>query len=413
MTDDEQHTDAPSDTVSSKARARLSQRAIWRLALGMMIAAGMLGWIAGFAPWTAPNSNSDPALIVLGRLLRPSLLQHPALVRPIFAVVWIIYTALGFACALGLATRLSPRMRQTLLLVYAGWLLTVIASALLFSVELVTGHNMFLVRPGPSGPSRPFSAAALAPAAGLWLAWLTALLGGVGIALAYKAGLRRLMAAPSAPSAPVRPIPRGRFELASAALATVGVVVWECGFFTLPWATQGCTGIHLSLNHYYLGTCAGLDSADMLSRWSALSGVANLGGDASNLLSAAAAILANATLLSMLVAVVTLWAVARLWAGPTGARRYGWLVCCLIISVATALLAWQGAANAVAHAGPFAYGVTAPWVYGPGVLVTFAGMAGAALGLAGAIARGRSVSWRARRHLRSSPISASSLAPRE
>jgi hypothetical protein len=86
------------------------------------------------------------------------------------------------------------------------------------------------------------------------------------------------------------------------------------------------------------------------------------------------------------LAMIALWAVARLWLGSQGVGRYGWLLLYLIVASFAALLGWQGATATVSYSLGLGVGISGPWVYGPGVAVTFAGLALAALGLVGAFA---------------------------
>ena len=371
--------------------ARLSPRTTWRLALGLLLAGGVCGWIASWLPWVTSGNGwlGIPTLASLSPPLGRTLERYPLLMEPVLVVFWLTYDALGVVLALLLISPHRPRMRAALRIVYALWLASLVASALYISGMLATGHGAALTPP----PDMPLAdmppIGAITPALGLWLGWLSFPLGGAGLILARSAERRGLpIVARGAPAARTRP------ELIWAGLATLGVIAWEVGFFALPWVTQGCSGIHFSLNHYLIGNCSAWDSADMLARWSQgtqtelqiATGASSIG-----FVTAVARILTDLTLISMVVSLVTLWAVARLWVGSRGAGRYGWLAACLAISGAIALAAWQASAGALTRSEPLAFGATAPPVYGPGVLVTFVGMALAALSLAAALAS----RWRA------------------
>ncbi|HET9112063.1 MAG TPA: hypothetical protein VFN78_14635 [Ktedonobacterales bacterium] len=377
--------------ATSDLWARLSPRTTWRLALGLLLVGGALGWMANWFPWASSGMVwvGNPALRTLAPLRAALIERYPLVAEPVLVVILLTYDAMGVVLAFLLISRHRPFMRATLLIVYALWLASLAASLLYISGALVTGHGAALM-PSPS-PDMPLAdippVGAVTPAFGLWLGWLTIPLGAASLVLARSAERRGLPAeALGAPAA------RTRLELASAGLATLGVIIWEVGFFALPWVTQGCSGIHFSLNHYLIGTCSAWDSADMLARWSAAYETAQqIGAGASSigLFAAVARVLTDLTLISMLVSLVTLWAVTRLWVGSRGAGRYGWLVACLAISGAIALAAWQASAGALTRSASLA---TAPPVYGPGVLVTFAGMTLAALGLVGVLTS----RWRAR-----------------
>ncbi len=383
---------------------RPSPRALWRLALGLMIVDGVLALVASFAPWViarftpfyaamdfGPLPLNDPTLAALLGLILSPLMTGPLILTRFIAsiailIAEIVYDGLGAFIGVALCFRWRERTRRRLLLTYTIWLATLLGRLLVCTTLLaVDARSVF----STIDHIYDTSVASVAPAGGFWLAWLAALLGVVCLVLARYAVWPGL--APSLPEPALR-TPRTPMELASAGVATVGVVVWEGGFFTLPWATQGCSGLHFALNHFFTGTCAGLDSADMLSRWSAASGLANVQYSGENpfavLLAAAAIVVIWATVLSLLVAAMSVCAVALLWLGPQGSGRYGLLLFCLIASGFYALAAWQGAGVALAHPTMFTYDyvATGPWVYGPGVAVTFTGLALAALGLVGAFA---------------------------
>lgn len=373
--------------------ARLSPRATWWLALGLLLAGGVLGWLASWLPWVTSGMVwvGNPTLASLTRALERALERYPLLREPVYVVIWFTYDVLGVVLALVLISRHRPRVRAALRIVYALWLASLAASVLYFSGMLATGHGAALMPslPPDMPPADMPPIGAITPALGLWLGWLSFPLGGAGLVLARSAERRGLPV-----DVPDMPAPRTRLEVICAGLATLGFIVWQVGFFALPWVTQGCSGIHFSLNHYLIGNCSAWDSADMLARWSQgtqtelqiATGASSIG-----FVTAVARILTDLTLISMVVSLVTLWAAARLWVGSRGAGRYGWLAACLAISGTIALAAWQASAGALTRSEPLAFGATAPPVYGPGVLVTFVGMALAALSLAAALAS----RWRA------------------
>lgn len=385
--DDLLHVDAP-----SRLSLRVSPRALWRMALGLMIVGGVLALIASFAPWVivqftpsltvmgyGPLPLNDPALTALLELI-PKLWHGShtltwLIVSIAILIVEMAYEGLGAFIGMALCFRLRERVRRALLLTYAIWLATLLGRVLICTALLATdARSVFASIEHVSDGSL----VSVAPAEGFWLAWMAALLGVVCLVLARYA-VRRGLAKQL-----TKPAPRTTLELVSAGVATVGVIVWEVGFFTLPWVTHGCSGVHFSLNHFFTGTCSGLDSADMLSRWSATNPLTYAQYSAANpitaLMGVVAIVMISAILLSMLVAAISICATALLWLGPQGAGRYGLPLLCLIASSFFALAAWQGAAVTLATTSAID-----PWVYGPGVAVTFAGLTLAAVGLVSAI----------------------------
>jgi hypothetical protein len=100
---------------------------------------------------------------------------------------------------------------------------------------------------------------------------LVAILALAAIGFAAVALLReRTPPATSATTTPAAPDIRravggwGLGGIAGAALISLGVTLWALGFLALPWATVGCDTVPLTVNHFILGACAGLDAGDVL-----------------------------------------------------------------------------------------------------------------------------------------------------
>lgn len=208
--------------------ARLSPRTRWRLALGLLLAGGALGGLALLSPWAlgdgyAPQnvpyphftiSIFDPFIYGL-RVFTRSDTGRARLLRALLPTALLLYAALGALMALALATQRGARARLGLLFAEAIWLAALMLQLLVFSAQLVTGHGTWAMQLF----MQPGETLAITPAPGLWLGWLAATLGAAGIVLARQALRSGLVDAPG------KRVPRGQIELASAALATLGVVI--------------------------------------------------------------------------------------------------------------------------------------------------------------------------------------------
>jgi hypothetical protein len=95
------------------------------------------------------------------------------------------------------------------------------------------------------------------PELGAWLA-----IGGLALGWIAFAGLLLARRSPLATVRSGTPARFSGFHLMGAGALIVGAAIWALGLFAIPWATSGCTGLHLSLNHFVRGTCSGIDGWD-------------------------------------------------------------------------------------------------------------------------------------------------------
>jgi hypothetical protein len=95
------------------------------------------------------------------------------------------------------------------------------------------------------------------PELGAWLA-----IGGLALGWIAFAGLLLARRSPLATVRSGTPARFSRLHLVGAGVLTIGAAIWALGLFAIPWATSGCTGLHLSLNHFVRGTCSGIDGWD-------------------------------------------------------------------------------------------------------------------------------------------------------
>lgn len=371
---------------------RLGAQGRWRLALGLLLLGGVLGIVALFSPWATgliypPQTFNqghitirmyDPFLSSIGWMIHADI-RHARLLRALLPPLYYLYVALGTLLALALFVWRGPRVRRALLIAEALWLAALLLNLMVYSAQLITGHA---ADPLLQDAQHLHATVAVVPASGLWLGWLAAALGGVGLALAYQSFAGALAAGTA-----MRAIqqPRERLELGGAALATVGLVLWAVGYYTLPWLTQGCSGLHFSLNHFVSGSCSGLDAADVFAN-SSLTGLSGrLISGPSDPLAFAVYPLTDAAFHYVFLGLLSLVATARLWWGAVGARRYGWTLAWLLCAGFVAGYTAQGAARSLTLSPAFTFGslTQEAWSYGPGLGATLVGLALAALGLAG------------------------------
>ncbi|MDE3230573.1 MAG: hypothetical protein KGO05_11900, partial [Chloroflexota bacterium] len=290
--------------------------------------------------------------------------------------------ALGALLALALVIWRGPRVRRALLVIEVLWFATLLVKLAIFSAQLATGHGADTYI---QFATQLNATVVVVPASGLWLGWLTVALGGAGLALAFPTFMGAQDGAMKARTTPAIQRPRERLELGGAALATLGIVLWAAGYYTLPWLTQGCAGLHFSLNHFVSGSCAGLDAADVYvnSSLAGLSGRLISGPD--NPLALVVYPLTDVAFHYVILGLLALAALARLWWGAAGAWRYGWALAWLLCAGAAMGYTAQGAARSLAVSAAFTYGslTQGAWNYGPGLSAALAGLALAALALAG------------------------------
>lgn len=190
------------------------------------------------------------------------------------------------------------------------------------------------------------------PAVGLWLALS-------GLALLWIGGGARLAslrrAGSQARRIAVMPALRSLLSPAriGALIVTVGIAVWLFGYIFTPWATQGCTGFPVNWSHFVSGSCAGLDSDEVLV-------YATASGFGSGSLLGAGVLY---VLLGMLVALIAIW--QRGWIPPVISLI--WIVSATWLTA----LAISGIPGMLRSPQHFNFS-TAPWVvgYGPAVAVT-------------------------------------------
>ena len=179
--------------------------------------------------------------------------------------LWDIFPLTGILLCLILARQ--QRIGRRLLTMYGAWLLiTTVTGA------LIVAHALTMSIPFPCPPGDPVCpqthVVSHSIEVGGWLTLGSLTLGWLALALlAQRQRAFAVITAPAssvaAPTMPdIRYLPVHRL---GAGVFTLGAALWAFGLLAIPWATSGCTGLRLSLNHFVRGTCSGVDGYDVLT----------------------------------------------------------------------------------------------------------------------------------------------------
>ena len=166
-------------------------------------------------------------------------------------LLWTILPLLGLLIGL-----FHLRVRQgsrALTALYGVWLVLATASM----VPVIIGLMTTLAPLSCLQTCAPVPVANRHPELGAWLA-----IGGLALGWTAFRGLLLVLRSPLAIVRSGTPAHFSRLHLMGAGVLIVGAAIWALGLFAIPWATSGCTGLHLSLNHFVRGTCAGIDGWD-------------------------------------------------------------------------------------------------------------------------------------------------------
>ncbi|HEX6123423.1 MAG TPA: hypothetical protein VFY89_09690 [Ktedonobacterales bacterium] len=351
----------------------------WRWWLPRLLALGgaLLFFYAFYAPWlvlvnTFSNGqtttgfttavNGDQMLSVLPYVWN----QDAALPYTVIRLAEAVLVALGLGVATLLWMRLSPLTARLARLILLLWSLLAAAA----SAAAISGLLLFLQRRNQHDAEDP-QAFALSIHADPHLALVP-----LALLLAFVAWLmlRGEARAQAALPQPARPAvhPRTPWQVLAALLFTVGVALWALGFFAVPWATVNCHELHISLNHFVAGSCAGLDAGDALV-YSPRLGLKALDDSArqGSALTALYALLAGYAVLAL----VATWRRVR-----TRAMLL-WCGCWLLGITLLAGLAVRGVEPILAQDPALSSASIGEWVMGPGVAITFLGLLAAWAGL--------------------------------
>jgi uncharacterized membrane protein len=193
---------------------------------------------------------------------------------------------------------------------------------------------------------------------GIWLA-----IGGLALGWIAFGGLLLLRRSSLAAVRSEAPARFSKLHLVAAGVLMLGAALWALGLFAIPWATSGCTGLHLSLNHFMRGTCSGVDGWDVFTA-----------GIGSNIW--------LALLFLEVVPVMGLYVAIDIWLPRL--TRSTWILAASWSLLLTVLFMYgvNGVRFTIAHPPRFTYDMQGAWDPGLGVATTALGIVICLVGVA-------------------------------
>ena len=241
---------------STRGRALLNSPFARGLARVLPLIGALLLLVAVRLPWAELRIAYGDVLFdaqfsgMDGILRLGSLDDRSRLLSAMLNLLWDVAPVCGlFLC---LAFSIRRRISWLLLSAYGAWLLLVTVLSLLSLRGVLTASGYIECGANCTGVTRAIEWGAWVAFAALAFGWLA-----LALLIRYRARLERGSSATIARYSAL--------HRAGAAVLTLGVALWALGLYAVPWATSGCTGLHLSLNHFVRGTCSGMDGYDMLS----------------------------------------------------------------------------------------------------------------------------------------------------
>lgn len=230
----------------------------------LLLVGSWLTWVMvrfGFAIDSLQGDSFDmPVLGWTGLLGLIDQTPFIALAR-VSLFIWDVFPLAGLLLCL-LLTR-QQRVARALLILYGAWLfITTVIVALTFAHALTMSATFSCtpdspVCPEPKVLSRSIEVGGWLTLGSLALGWLA-----LGLLVQRRKATVAITGLGASVMAQARYSSTHRL---GAGVFTLGAVTWAFGLLAVPWATSGCTGLHLSLNHFVRGTCSGADGYDVLT----------------------------------------------------------------------------------------------------------------------------------------------------
>ncbi|MGE5334568.1 MAG: hypothetical protein ACM3N4_07705 [Nitrososphaerota archaeon] len=308
---------------------------------------------ASTVTFDAPYNGANGFLGLLARVFPSAPLQFRAV-----SLIWSAWPLVGLLLSLFFLRQRQQKVSKTLLALYGGWLAltTIITIAVIYGLlTIVAPLSCWQTCSPMSVTNRQPNAGLLIVLTGLGLGWLA-----LGL---LRGGRNPLSAtAPAVSTAQYSPL-----HLIGAGVFSLGAALWAFAVLAIPWATSGCTGLHLSLNHFAQGSCSGVDGWDVF--------IAGLGSRA-----------ALGIVAVELVPTVGLFAVISVWLPrlirSTWVTTLGWI----LLLTALFFIGIVGVGATIAHPPVLTSFAHDPWVAGQGDAVCGFGIL---LGWVGAAILGR------------------------
>ncbi len=302
--------------------------------------------------WAIRNSVGAPLeFLSVGRMPLPLQLGFDAL----FSVL----TLGGLALVPLVWQPLAPLGAKWMRRIYAAWVLPLT----ILAVAGVPAWWRFMSQPppGPLFATTTVGASYLLPGAVVFP--LGVLLNGAALSLMLREPL---------PTSVPPAAPRTGWQWVATLALTVGALVWGFGFYFMPEVTTAaCPPVIIALTQFARGTCAGLDSDQVLqvAYYTGLNPIAHL-------------LYVLGRHFELLVAAGCITALGG-WARRLSVNTLIWLAAWPALALGVALVALQGAGVVARHGFQLTMATDTGWHVASGMVVTFVGIGLVALGQAG------------------------------
>jgi hypothetical protein len=341
--------------------------------------------VAAYAPWmtativisengvTSPPMPQIPLNSFAG-LPQFASPDHPIIYFLDFAlqIVWCVLTVLGILLVPLLDLRMQRRGPPVGRRLFGVWLalstlITISAARTLLISDrqrLFPAFSTNQAVPNPGGPwiSIPLSVRThIEFGWGIFVIWL-------GLALAWAAFILLLRQGVGDTAGwclrRTEKSPRSRRHRCGGALLSAGITLWTLGFLALPWASVNCAAAPVTLNHFVIGSCAGLDAGDAL------------GSTSLSLFPPITFYSGSSIVLAIYLALTggALFVLITVWRRPLSRAALGWITVWLLATSATAVLAERGVTAIRANAPQLASAAVGTWHSDMGLLYAVLGL---------------------------------------
>lgn len=302
--------------------------------------------LPGFAGGAGGPSQLQSEMQLYGVIVLRFLTEQPGTAtRTLAKAIGLVWTAAPLiGLLLGLFLRRQQAISRGLALVYGVWLAvaTAVTVRLIFALLAIAPQACWQTCTALPVTQRRFEGGFWLDIGSLAIGWI-ALVGLVALRRTFRHSTILISTA----SYTTR-------RLASAGVITLGVTIWAFGLLAVPWATAGCTGLHLSFTHFVQGACTGVDGYDVL-----------VVGLRSTL---------PALLLIELLATVGLYSVVTVWLPQWSRASRLWILCWSLLVTLLFAVSMVGVRATLANPPRLTYLQPEPWLVGPGAVICAIGI---------------------------------------